>query len=173
MKVFVVLLLAVFTVGCNANPLYAGEPRPRIDVLIDIVKGYVRAAERTAEEIFKEFRKTEFWQILNEHLTEGADVAGRAVHQLPPNIKQALTIIALTGLGLARSADSGLYILKKRLEPYVEEVAPTTDEIASELTLGALQVTDLASPYIEQLAVEVNSYVQGILDHVYTLRENS
>ncbi|XP_020506028.2 apolipoprotein Eb [Labrus bergylta] len=165
MKVLVVLVLAVFT-GCNANLFSADEPKSKLDELTDAFWGSVNKARRTADDTLDKFMQTEIGQNVGARLAEGAHAASTyaeiAWDQLPTTVKDSMGSVGMLLYGISVQADEGLTTFKKKIEPFVERVAPVAEKVQSLLTQRAEQVAEVASPYVDKLIEKLDPMTQDV-----------
>ncbi|XP_063054142.1 apolipoprotein A-I-like [Engraulis encrasicolus] len=196
MKVLVVLALAIFT-GCNANLLYADEPKPQLEQLTNAFWNYVGQATRTAEDTIQMIRKSQLGQEVSARLTEGADAASQYAVPLAQN---AMETILRNAEVLRDGLTHDLATVQEKLEPYAEDmraqvlqrvedlkaaVAPYAESLDSESLKTALlqkseelkgslekSVQELQSqlgPYTEELRQKVDQHLQEFQANVAPL----
>uniref|UniRef100_A0A3Q3KZ86 Apolipoprotein Eb-like n=1 Tax=Labrus bergylta TaxID=56723 RepID=A0A3Q3KZ86_9LABR len=173
MKVLVVLVLAVFT-GCNANLFSADEPKSKLDELTDAFWGSVNKARRTADDTLDKFMQTEIGQNVGARLAEGAHAASTyaeiAWDQLPTTVKDSMGSVGMLLYGISVQADEGLTTFKKKIEPFVERVAPVAEKVQSLLTQRAEQVAEVASPYVDKLIEKLDPMTQDVQTRLTNLQ---
>ncbi|XP_060905345.1 apolipoprotein A-I-like [Labrus mixtus] len=162
MKVLVVLVFAFFT-GCNAE-LYAHKPKSKLDLMNEAFWDYVSQTILTSWVAFSDFRQTEFGVVVSDYLREGAEVADiyatRVWEQVPSHTKDNIDSL-LTELA-NHVEEKGIAVKEKLLEPLVEEAAPVADKVASRLLQCAEELSDMASPHIENLRENLEPLAQGV-----------
>ncbi|CAJ1062658.1 apolipoprotein Eb-like [Xyrichtys novacula] len=172
MKAVVVLVFAVFTAGCNANPFYADEPKSQLDVLTDTLWHYVARAKQSTDETIEKFKQTDFGQEVSAGLREASMYGNKFWQHVPKGIQHELGAVSMGFYGLGESVDQGMTALKKKLDPIVERVAPVTEKVANELTQRAQQVKEMASSSVEKLMEKVTPLAQDIQARFDTLFES-
>nr|XP_020506030.1 apolipoprotein A-I-like [Labrus bergylta] len=162
MKVLVVLVFAFFT-GCNAE-LDAHKPKSKLDLMDKAFWEYVSNTFWTASAAYGHFRQTEFGVVVRDYFKEGAKVAEiyatRVWEQVPSdtidNINSLLRELA------SQLEEKGIAVKKKLLEPLVEEAAPVAEKVASRLLQCAEELSNMASPHIENLRENLEPLAQGV-----------
>ncbi|CAJ1062657.1 apolipoprotein Eb-like [Xyrichtys novacula] len=177
MKVLVVLVLAVFT-GCNANFLYADDPKSQLDVLTDAISDNIDVVVQKATDTIEQFKKTELGQDLSTRVKDGSELvsmyAGIAWEQVPDGIKNAAEGAGMMVYGISMRVEQGIDVLEKKLEPLVDRVSPVAEKVAEkvagEVNYRAQQVSEAASPYVAKIQEKLTPLAQGIqarLDSLY------
>uniref|UniRef100_A0A8C3AQG7 Apolipoprotein A-IV n=1 Tax=Cyclopterus lumpus TaxID=8103 RepID=A0A8C3AQG7_CYCLU len=82
MKVLVVLVLAVFTAGCNANIVPQNQPKSQVDMVKDAFWDYVAEATTTAEDSLKQIRQSELGKEMNTLISESTDAVNKLTDAL-------------------------------------------------------------------------------------------
>uniref|UniRef100_A0A668RH91 Apolipoprotein A-IV a n=1 Tax=Oreochromis aureus TaxID=47969 RepID=A0A668RH91_OREAU len=82
MKVLVVLVLAVFTAGCNANVTWRDQPRQKAEMVKDAFWDYVAKVTATAEESLKKIRESELGQEMNTFIATSTDAINTVTNTL-------------------------------------------------------------------------------------------
>uniref|UniRef100_A0A669DY58 Apolipoprotein A-IV a n=1 Tax=Oreochromis niloticus TaxID=8128 RepID=A0A669DY58_ORENI len=82
MKVLVVLVLAVFTAGCNANVTWRDQPKQKAEMVKDAFWDYVAKVTATAEESLKKIRESELGQEMNTFIATSTDAINTVTNTL-------------------------------------------------------------------------------------------
>ncbi|KAM9489143.1 uncharacterized protein Hap1MRO34_005915 [Clarias gariepinus] len=136
MKVFLVLVLAVFTV-CQANLFYADEPKPQLEQLTDAFWDYVAKATHTAEDTLKTIRESQLGQEVNAGITDGANVASQYAvtlqNQMNPLAQDIMAKITKEAEVLKERVELELSTVKDKLDPYSEDLKTQIHQRVEEL----------------------------------------
>ncbi|KAJ8335013.1 hypothetical protein SKAU_G00406520 [Synaphobranchus kaupii] len=175
MKVFVVLVLAVFT-GCHGNMLSASQPMPQLKELVkDAFWDYVAKATHTAEETLQMVRHSELGQEVNAQITDSTDEAEQLKARLAKdlNIKRVQLEALKAALlqkseELKESLEQSVKELQAQLEPHTEELKAKVDQHLQEFQKS---VAPLAQSFQTQLVQKTQEIQQNLAPYGEDLRE--
>ncbi|XP_060776763.1 apolipoprotein Eb-like [Neoarius graeffei] len=170
MKVFVVLVLAVFT-GCQANLLYADEPKPQVGQLTFAFWDYVAKAKHTAEDTLKSISESQLGQDVSVRISEGAHVANQYAtslqKELSPRVQNILNKILNEAEVLRERHKQDLTTVKDKLQSYAEDLRIQILSRLEELKVAV-------APYAESFDSEAlkTTVLQETKEHRRHLKEN-
>uniref|UniRef100_A0A8D0CQM4 Apolipoprotein A-IV n=1 Tax=Sander lucioperca TaxID=283035 RepID=A0A8D0CQM4_SANLU len=131
MKVLVVLVLAVFAAGCNANIVWKGQPKQQVDMVKDAFWEYVATATMTAEDSLKQIRQSGLGKEVNTLISESTD----AINKLTDALRtQAAPLTQDLMSKFSQEAEK----LKTRLEKDLTDTAPYTESMDTEALKAVL-----------------------------------
>ncbi|XP_034553581.1 apolipoprotein A-I-like [Notolabrus celidotus] len=179
MKVLAVLVLVVFT-GCNANLLYADEPKPQLEVLTEAFWDYVAKATQTADDTVQMIKQSQFGQDMTARITEGADAATlyaqRVQQQLPPGAQDMISTVSMETYALRMRLEKDIATVKEKIDPLTEdmkvkiqervellkqELAPYADSLDSEaLRTTLMQKTEELKASLEQSVQDLQTQLE-------------
>ncbi|XP_041649635.1 apolipoprotein A-I-like [Cheilinus undulatus] len=188
MKVLVVLALAVLT-GCNANLLYADEPKPQLEALTDAFWDYVAKATKSADDTLQMIKSSQFGQDVTARLTDSADAATlytqRVHEQLPPAAQEMISTVTMETYALKTRLEEEMATAKAKLDPITEdmktkiqqqveqlkqELAPLADMDPETLRATLIQKTDELKASLEasvlDLRAQLNPYSEDMRQKV-------
>uniref|UniRef100_A0A3Q3MP12 Apolipoprotein A-IV a n=1 Tax=Labrus bergylta TaxID=56723 RepID=A0A3Q3MP12_9LABR len=163
MKVLVVLALAVFTAGCNANIVRANQPKQQVDMVKDAFWDYVAKATMTAEDSLKQIRQSQLGKDVNTIISESSD----AVDKLSVALR---TQVAPLAKNLMNQFTQEAEQLKTRVEkdltaaPYAETMDPESlkavllqksQELKVQVDKSVSQLQAQMVPYTEEMKEKV------------------
>uniref|UniRef100_A0A3Q1G6W7 Apolipoprotein A-IV a n=1 Tax=Acanthochromis polyacanthus TaxID=80966 RepID=A0A3Q1G6W7_9TELE len=166
MKILVVLVVAVFTAGCNANIELQTPSKQQLDMVKDAFWDHVAKATATAEDSLKKIRESELGQEFN--------VCGllKAVLLLCSSLiasqdlvstfsQEAEQLKARLEKGLQPYAQEMLDMLQTKLEELKKEMETSDAEALKELMLQRSQELKLQlDQSVEQLQTRVGPYAE-------------
>lgn len=151
MKVLVVLALAVFTAGCNANIVRTNQPKQQVDMVNDAFWDYVAKATTTAEDSLKQIRDSKLGKDVNTLISENTDAINKLSVALRtkvvPLTKNLMAQFTQEAEQLKTRVEKDLTAMGTRLQPYTEELVANLQKQVEELKM---EVT----PYAESMDPE-------------------
>ncbi|XP_047461952.1 apolipoprotein A-I-like [Mugil cephalus] len=151
MKVLVVLALAVFTAGCNANIVWQSQPKQQVDMVKDAFWDYVARATQTAEGSLEQIRESELGKEVNIFIATSTDVVNRFTDNLraqaAPVTRDLLTKFSQQTEQLKARLEKDLSAVGASLQPYAEE-------LVAELQSKVSGLSGDAAPYAEAMDPE-------------------
>uniref|UniRef100_A0A3Q1F9D8 Apolipoprotein A-IV a n=1 Tax=Acanthochromis polyacanthus TaxID=80966 RepID=A0A3Q1F9D8_9TELE len=187
MKILVVLVVAVFTAGCNANIELQTPSKQQLDMVKDAFWDHVAKATATAEDSLKKIRESELGQEFNSLIAsqdlvstfsqEAEQLKARLEKGLQPYAQEMLDMLqtkleelkkemetsdaeALKELMLQRSQE-----LKLQLDQSVEQlqtrVGPYAEEMKQKLDQGMEQLQTRMVPYAEEMKQKLQESLDG------------
>uniref|UniRef100_A0A3Q1AND5 Apolipoprotein A-IV a n=1 Tax=Amphiprion ocellaris TaxID=80972 RepID=A0A3Q1AND5_AMPOC len=166
MKVLVVLVIAVFTAGCNANIEFQTPSKQQLDMVKDAFWDYVAKATATAEDSLKQIRESELGREFNEPFNTIIEVALRysliTSQDLVSTFSQeADKLKARVEKDLQPYAQEMLEMLQAKLEELKKEVETADTEALKELLLQRSQELKLQlDQSVEQLQTKMVPYAE-------------
>ncbi|XP_051573871.1 apolipoprotein A-IV-like [Myxocyprinus asiaticus] len=188
MKVHLVLALVVFT-GCQANLLYADEPKPQVEQLTDAFRSYFTQATRSAEETIQMIRTSQLGQEVNQlaitlksqmdplaedlktKITKGAEMLRERVGvelytvrcALKPYFEYVITDPIKKGVDYLRSLDS---------ETLKDTLLHSSEELRGNLEQSVKELQAQLEPYSEGLREKLDPYTQNLKAQLTSLYES-
>lgn len=133
MKVLVVLILAVFTTGCNANIMWQEQPKQQADMVKDAFWDYVAKATATAEESLKKIRESQLGQEMTTLIATGTDTINTFTNtmrsQVAPLAQGLMSKFSQEAEQLKAGLEKDLAVIRTRLQPYTEELMAKMEEL--------------------------------------------
>uniref|UniRef100_A0A3P8TYU3 Apolipoprotein A-IV a n=1 Tax=Amphiprion percula TaxID=161767 RepID=A0A3P8TYU3_AMPPE len=153
MKVLVVLVVAVFTAGCNANIDFQTPSKQQLDMVKDAFWDYVAKATATAEDSLKQIKESELGQEFNSLITSQDLVSTFS--------QEADKLKARVEKDLQPYAQEMLEMLQAKLEELKKEVETADTEALKELLLQRSQELKLQlDQSVEQLQTKMVPYAE-------------
>ncbi|XP_023116996.1 apolipoprotein A-IV-like [Amphiprion ocellaris] len=153
MKVLVVLVIAVFTAGCNANIEFQTPSKQQLDMVKDAFWDYVAKATATAEDSLKQIRESELGREFNSLITSQDLVSTFS--------QEADKLKARVEKDLQPYAQEMLEMLQAKLEELKKEVETADTEALKELLLQRSQELKLQlDQSVEQLQTKMVPYAE-------------
>uniref|UniRef100_A0A3P8U4V4 Apolipoprotein A-IV a n=1 Tax=Amphiprion percula TaxID=161767 RepID=A0A3P8U4V4_AMPPE len=164
MKVLVVLVVAVFTAGCNANIDFQTPSKQQLDMVKDAFWDYVAKATATAEDSLKQIKESELGQdvcrlvkvilLLCSSLITSQDLVSTFS-------QEADKLKARVEKDLQPYAQEMLEMLQAKLEELKKEVETADTEALKELLLQRSQELKLQlDQSVEQLQTKMVPYAE-------------
>uniref|UniRef100_A0A3Q1AYG8 Apolipoprotein A-IV a n=1 Tax=Amphiprion ocellaris TaxID=80972 RepID=A0A3Q1AYG8_AMPOC len=166
MKVLVVLVIAVFTAGCNANIEFQTPSKQQLDMVKDAFWDYVAKATATAEDSLKQIRESELGREFNvcrlvkvilllcSSLITSQDLVSTFS-------QEADKLKARVEKDLQPYAQEMLEMLQAKLEELKKEVETADTEALKELLLQRSQELKLQlDQSVEQLQTKMVPYAE-------------
>uniref|UniRef100_A0A3Q1ANQ3 Apolipoprotein A-IV a n=1 Tax=Amphiprion ocellaris TaxID=80972 RepID=A0A3Q1ANQ3_AMPOC len=164
MKVLVVLVIAVFTAGCNANIEFQTPSKQQLDMVKDAFWDYVAKATATAEDSLKQIRESELGRdvcrlvkvilLLCSSLITSQDLVSTFS-------QEADKLKARVEKDLQPYAQEMLEMLQAKLEELKKEVETADTEALKELLLQRSQELKLQlDQSVEQLQTKMVPYAE-------------
>lgn len=126
MKVFVVLALAVFTAGCNANTMWSKEPKQQVEMVKDAFWDYVAKVTATAEDSLKEIKNSQLGKDVNTLISESTDAVNKLATalqtQVAPLSQNFMAQLTQEAEQLKTRFEEDLTSMGTRLQPFAEEL---------------------------------------------------
>ncbi|XP_068431894.1 apolipoprotein A-IV a [Clinocottus analis] len=151
MKVLAVLVLAVFTAGCDANIVRQNQPKSQVDMVKDAFWDYVAEATSTAEDSLKQIRQSELGKEVNTLISESTDAVNKLTDalrvQVAPLTQDLMTKFTQEAEQLKTRVEKDLSVVGASLQPYA-------DELLAELQKQVEALKSDAAPYAETMDPE-------------------
>uniref|UniRef100_A0A3P8U0H5 Apolipoprotein A-IV a n=1 Tax=Amphiprion percula TaxID=161767 RepID=A0A3P8U0H5_AMPPE len=168
MKVLVVLVVAVFTAGCNANIDFQTPSKQQLDMVKDAFWDYVAKATATAEDSLKQIKESELGQEFNCSISVKValylkvDLSLITSQDLVSTFSQeADKLKARVEKDLQPYAQEMLEMLQAKLEELKKEVETADTEALKELLLQRSQELKLQlDQSVEQLQTKMVPYAE-------------
>ncbi|XP_030203924.1 apolipoprotein A-IV [Gadus morhua] len=145
MKLFVVVVLAVFAAGCNAE--IRMEPQQQLDMAKDLFWDYVAKMTRTAEDSVEQLKQSQLGHEFNKLISESTDVVNKLTvtlqSQVAPMSQELLAKVSREAEQLKGRVESDLSLLSAHLQPYADELKEDLERQMSEVT----EMTKGVMPY--------------------------
>ncbi|XP_056439507.1 apolipoprotein A-IV-like [Gadus chalcogrammus] len=136
MKLFVVVVLAVFAAGCNAE--FTMEPQQQLDMAKDLFWDYVAKMTRTAEDSVEQIKQSQLGHEFNKLISESTDVVNKLTvtlqSQAAPMSQELLAKVSREAEQLKGRVESDLSLLSAHLQPYADELKEDLERQMSEVT---------------------------------------
>lgn len=133
MQVLVVLVLAVFTAGCNANVTWHDQPKQKAEMVKDAFWDYVAKVTATAEESLKKMRESEMGQEMNTFIATSTDAINTVTNtlrtQVAPLAQDFMSKFSQEAEKLKTQMETDLEAVRARLQPYTEELLAKVEEL--------------------------------------------
>ncbi|KAI3358795.1 hypothetical protein L3Q82_015189, partial [Scortum barcoo] len=151
MKVLVVLALAVFTAGCNANIVWQNQPKQQVDMVKDAFWDYVAKATTTAEDTLRQIRESQLGKEVNTLISESTDAVNKLTDalqtQVAPLTQNFITQFTQEAEQLKARLEKDLTAVSTNLQPYAEEMVASLQRQVEKLKKEA-------APYAESMDPE-------------------
>ncbi|XP_020497938.1 apolipoprotein A-IV isoform X1 [Labrus bergylta] len=150
MKVLVVLALAVFTAGCNANIVRANQPKQQVDMVKDAFWDYVAKATMTAEDSLKQIRQSQLGKDVNTIISESSDAVDKLSvalrTQVAPLAKNLMNQFTQEAEQLKTRVEKDLTAMGTRMQPVAQELVANLQKQMDELKMEAAPYAETMDP---------------------------
>ncbi|XP_028254956.1 apolipoprotein A-IV-like [Parambassis ranga] len=134
MKVLVVLVLAVFTAGCDANTMSQNHPRQLADMVKDAFWDFVAKETMTAQNILKQLRQSELQKEVRDLVATSQSSVNQFINnlrtQMAPLTQNFMTRFSLEAEQLKVRLEKQL---GTRMLPYIEQLTANFQRQVEEL----------------------------------------
>ncbi|XP_020497899.1 apolipoprotein A-IV [Labrus bergylta] len=145
----VLVLLALFSV-CNANILWAEQPKNNLDMVKDAFWEYVSKVTMTAEDNLRQIRASELGQEVNDRISQSADAVNQYVvalkSQVAPLTQNFMTQFTKEAEQFRAQLESDLSTGTSTLRPYAEDLMARIQKQVEELKMEAAPYTESMDP---------------------------